>query len=133
MWHLLAEGGTVGREHEAPPASVAHPDKRHVCISLATTVPLIFATYSSLHSDISRVATSKHKTVCPLYSDTLRIPSPCPSVCPQDALQLHTPYNRLQWRTQEFFWGGGGGNKFIWGQGTGRTGTWGRQPPSQGF
>jgi len=67
MWHLLGEGGTVGREHEAPPASVAHPDKRHVCISLASTVPLIFTSYSSLHSDISRAATSKQKAIWRKY------------------------------------------------------------------
>ena len=88
MWHLLAEGGTVGREHEAPPASVAHPDKRHVCISLATTVPLIFTSYSSLHSDISRAATSKQKTVCRKYLSLIF----------------------RQWRTQELFSGGGSTN-----------------------
>ena len=37
-----------------------------------------------------------------------------------------------QWRTQEFF-SGGGFNKFNWGQRTERTGIWGQQPPSQGF
>jgi hypothetical protein len=51
----------------------------------------------------------------------------------------------VQWRTQDFFWEGGGGyarnffggrgvfNKFSWGQRTERTGIWGRQPHSQGF
>jgi hypothetical protein len=53
--------GTRGACHQR--RSVAHPDKRHVCISLATTVPLIFTSYSSLHSDISGAATSKQKTV----------------------------------------------------------------------
>jgi hypothetical protein len=92
MWHLLAEGGTVGSEHEAPPASVAHPDKRHVCVSLATTVPLIFTSYSSLHSDISRAATSKQKTFWGKYlSLTFRhVTHPIAmSSCPQAALQLH--------------------------------------------
>ena len=42
-------------------------------------------------------------------------------------LQLRNIKNSifLQWRTQEFFFGGGGGfNKFSWGQRTERTGIW---------
>jgi hypothetical protein len=92
MWHLLAKGGTVGREHEAPPASVAHPDKRHVCISLATTVPLIFTTYSSLHSDISCAATSKQETIWHKYLSLIfrNVTHPTAlSVCPQSAPQVH--------------------------------------------
>ena len=39
---------------------------------------------------------------------------------------------RDQWRTQEFF-SGGGFNKFSWGHRTERTGIWGQKPLSQGF
>jgi hypothetical protein len=40
-----------------------------------------------------------------------------------------------QWRTQEFFFRGGGEvfNKFSWGQRAERTGILGRYPPSKGF
>jgi hypothetical protein len=47
---------------------------------------------------------------------------------------LFTYFRTLwQWRTQDFFRGGGEVNKFSWGQRAEKTGIWGRWPPSQGF